>query len=136
VFKVWILKRDVDGNWSKPSLDNLFPGDQVKGYMRSQITMDANDRVYIFLEGTPTSRKNWNIFSTDADTANLEAWGAPRRISDSATGDNAFVSVPTRVNSSTIPVVWTHGDISDAETGHLSSELPANGRTSVMFSDF
>ena len=136
-FKIWILKRSSDGTWSKPSLDNLFPADKVKGYMRSSLTFDGSGEIHLFVEGSPESRKNWNIWAISANATNLEKWSEPRRISDSSTGDNAFVSIPTVVKGlDFIPVVWSHGDLSDAETGHLSNELPGNGIGTVMFSAF
>ncbi len=137
VFKIWILKRDPQGVWSKPSLDNLFPPDKVKGYMRSSLTYDDAGQIHLFVEGTPESRKNWNIWETTANVSNLESWEAPRRISDSKTGDNAYVSVPTIIKGiDYIPVLWSHGDLADSDTGHLSNELPQNGIGIVMFSAF
>ena len=137
VFKIWVIKRATDGTWSKPSIDNLFPPDKVKGYMRSSLTCDESDQLNLFVEGTPESRKNWNIWQTAASVNDLEHWEAPRRISDSKTGDNAYVSVPTIVKGiNYIPVIWSHGDLSDSDTGHLSGELPQNGIGIVMFSAF
>ena len=136
-FKIWLLKRDTQGNWSKPDVDNLFPPEKVKGYMRSSLTIDADDNLHVFVEGAPESKVNWDIWHTSASLGDLNAWEEPRRISDHGDGDNAFVSTP--VNSrglGFIPVLWSHGDVADSETGHSSGNLPNNGRASVMFTPF
>jgi hypothetical protein len=33
-------------------------------------------------------------------------------------------------------VLWSSGDLADAETGHSSGNLPNNGKTSVLFNPF
>lgn len=135
VYKIIVIKRDAEGQWTKPSIDNLFPGAVVKGYMRSSLAIDESNKLHVVVEGSAQSRANWNIWQTSASTSDLNTWSAPRRISDSQTGDNAFASIPAVVKGlSYLPILWTHGDISDAETGHLSDALPGNGRTKVMFS--
>jgi|GEM_PF-6320951 hypothetical protein len=136
-FKIWILKRDPSGNWSKPDIDNLFPPEKVKGYMRSSLTIDGDDNLHVFVEGSPESRANWDIWHTSASLSDLNAWEQPRRISDQTKGDNAFVSTPSNVRGlNYIPVLWSSGDLADAETGHSSGNLPNNGKTSVLFNPF
>ena len=136
-FKIWLLKRDPEGNWSKSNVDNLFPPEKVKGYMRSSLTIDGDDFLHVFVEGSPESKVNWDIWHTSANVKNLDSWEEPRRISDHTDGDNAFVSTPVSVRGlNFVPVLWSHGDVSDSETGHSSGNLPHNGRASVMFSPF
>jgi hypothetical protein len=136
-FKIWLLKRDLAGNWSKPNIDNLFPPEKVKGYMRSSLTIDGDDNLHVFVEGSPESKVNWDIWHTSASLKNLDSWEAPRRISNHTDGDNAFVSVPMNTfGLKSIPLVWSHGDISDADTGHSSGNLPRNGKSLVIFSQY